>query len=158
MRHDEEQWRPVVGFETSYEVSDQGRVRSKDRSWPQKTRSGNVYEHKKKGRVLRPGPSNYGHMSVVLGRGNTRMVHTLVLEAFVGPRPSPKHDARHINGDAKDNRLINLAWGTRSENIRDAVKHGTWFSDARVAHLKKLNDYRWREKADGTGSIMRLRD
>ena len=140
MKHEEEIWRPVVGFESAYEVSDLGRVRSLDRSWKQLSRHGKEYTHHKKGRVLRPGPSNYGHLSVVLGRGNTRMVHTLVLEAFRGPRPSPKHDSRHINGDPTDNRLDNLAWGTRSENIRDAVAHGSWFSEARKAHLATFVD------------------
>jgi hypothetical protein len=113
---DEELWLPVPGFD-HYEVSNQGRVRSHRRGG---------------GRILRPGPSNYGHLSVVLGRGNTRMVHQLVLFAFVGPRP-PGHDARHIDGDPANNRLENLCWGTRSENIRDAVRHGTWVSAARKA-------------------------
>jgi hypothetical protein len=82
--------------------------------------------------MLRPGPSNYGHLSVVLGRRNTRMVHTLVLEAFVGPRP-PGKEACHGNGQPGDNRLSNLRWGTRSENIADAVRHGTWHSEKRKA-------------------------
>lgn len=151
--HEQEQWLDVVGFEKSYEVSNLGRVRSKDRSWMQRSRLGNMYEHCVKGRVLRPGPSNYGHLSVVLGRGNTRMVHTLVLEAFVGPRPSPKHDARHLDGNPKDNRLSNLSWGTRSENIRDAVRHGTWFSEARLAHLKKLNSIGVQGRIDNGNSI-----
>lgn len=155
MKHDDnnENWRDVVGFENSYEVSDQGRVRSKDRSWPQRSRSGTVYEHAVKGRVLRPGPTNYGHLSVVLGRGNTKMVHALVLEAFIGPRPSPKHDSRHIDGNPKNNLLINLAWGTRSENIKDAVRHGSWFSEARKEHLRKLSGYSARARANGSDCI-----
>ena len=151
--HEQEQWLDVVGFEKSYEVSNLGRVRSKDRSWMQRSRLGNMYEHCVRGRVLRPGPSNYGHLSVVLGRGNTRMVLTIGLEAFVGPWPSPKHDARHLNGNPKDNKLSNLGWGTRSENIRDAVRHGTWFSEARLAHLKKLNGIGTQGRIDNGTSI-----
>jgi hypothetical protein len=36
----------------------------------------------------------------------------LVLRAFVGPRPSPTHQAAHGNGRRHDNRLENLRWAT----------------------------------------------
>ena len=125
MTDPEERWLPVFGFEDLYEVSDLGRVKSLGRPYCNGVRSFPP-------RILRPGPSNYGHMSVVLGRGNTRMVHTLVLEAFVSPRP-PGMDSCHNDGNPKNNRLDNLRWDTRSNNIRDGVRHGTWESAARTA-------------------------
>ena len=63
-----------------------------------------------------------GHMSVDIRR-RKRLVHHLVLEAFVGPRPMKK-ECRHLNGMPGDNRLSNLVWGTRRENIDDRVLHG----------------------------------
>jgi hypothetical protein len=51
-------------------------------------------------------------------------VHRLVLLAWVGPPPAGT-EACHNNGMADDNRLVNLRWGTRSENTRDMVSHGT---------------------------------
>jgi hypothetical protein len=118
----QEVWKAIPGYEGQYEVSNQGNVRSLDRyvecEGPVKGR----YLSKKKGRVLRPGPSNFGHMSVVLGRNNTQFVHKLVLLAFVGPPPD-KHECCHNNGDPADNRLENLRWGTRAENNTDAVVH-----------------------------------
>ena len=51
-------------------------------------------------------------------------VHRLVLETFVGLCPDGM-ECRHLNGDPADNRLENLCWGTRSENMYDKVRHGT---------------------------------
>lgn len=108
----EERWLPVAEF-PAYEVSDQGRVRSK-----------------KTGRVLRPARINrVGHMQVKLfdGRNNQhgRLVHRLVLEAFVGACPVGMI-ARHVDErDPSNNALANLAWGTYAENEADKRRHGT---------------------------------
>ena len=51
-------------------------------------------------------------------------VHRLVLETYIGPCPRGM-ECRHLNGNPSDNRLENLKWGTRSENMQDAVRHGT---------------------------------
>lgn len=53
-----------------------------------------------------------------------RTVHTLVLEAFVGPRPDGA-DACHENGNRRDARLTNLRWDSRSGNVQDAVRQRT---------------------------------
>ena len=126
-----ETWKAVPGYEGRYEVSDQGRVRSFRRS--------------KQGRELRPGRMPAGHVSVALGRGNSRCVHELVLLAFVG-FPPPNHECRHLNGIPSDNRLENLCWGTRSENILDAVRHGRWMTPQRYAALAKGRATRWGHK------------
>ncbi len=100
------QWRAVPGLESLYAVSDSGEVFSV-----------------RAARCLRPGRMSGGHMSVALGRGNSRCVHELVLLAFVGPRPA-KYDARHLNGVPHDNRLANLEWATRRRNSQDKKWHG----------------------------------
>jgi hypothetical protein len=69
------------------------------------------------GKVLSPGSNNSGHVTVALGKGNSKTVHSLVLLAFVGPRPD-KHDVLHLNHIPFDNRLSNLRYGTRSENMK----------------------------------------
>lgn len=75
---------------------------------------------------LRPHPlKNSGHLQVWLGRGDCRYVHTLVLEAFIGPCP-PGMEACHFpDRNPANNRLENLRWGTRTENHADSRKHGT---------------------------------
>ncbi|KAF5069667.1 HNH endonuclease [anaerobic digester metagenome] len=55
---------------------------------------------------------------------STEPVHKLVLETFVGARPEGML-CRHLNGNALDNRLINLCWGTPKQNAQDSIRHGT---------------------------------
>jgi hypothetical protein len=50
-------------------------------------------------------------------------VHRLVLEAFVGACPTGQQ-ARHLDGNADNPRLDNLAWGTARENMEDRFRHG----------------------------------
>lgn len=101
-----EKTRPVPGYEGLYSVTDAGRV----------------FSHRVN-RFLRPGRMPGGHLSVCLGRGNSRCVHELVLTAFVGPRPA-RHDSRHLNGVPSNNRLSNLEWSTRARNMQDKKWHG----------------------------------
>jgi hypothetical protein len=115
-------WRDVVGFEGRYAVSNLGRVKSLAREVAQKSRSGNAYTRTVPERILRPGPKWSGHVSVALGRGNSRDVHVLVAEAFHGPRPAG-HEVRHLDGDPANNHASNLVWGTRGDNGRDKKWH-----------------------------------
>jgi hypothetical protein len=47
------------------------------------------------------------------------------LITFVGPRPTPSHQCRHLDGNPLNNAVENLVWGTRLENAMDKIKHGT---------------------------------
>lgn len=58
------------------------------------------------------------------GRQHSAMVHRLVGEAFLGPRPEGL-ETRHLDGDACNNRLSNLRYGTHLENEEDKRRHGT---------------------------------
>jgi hypothetical protein len=51
--------------------------------------------------------------------------HRLVAMAFIGPAPSPGHEVAHGDGNRINNALPNLRWATRSENVRDSIRHGT---------------------------------
>lgn len=53
-----------------------------------------------------------------------KFIHRAVVEAFIGPQPTPKHVVNHKNGIKTDNRLENLEWVTQSENIKHAYRTG----------------------------------
>ena len=65
--------------------------------------------------------------------GKQRYVHTLVGEAFCGPRPSEEHTIDHINNDTRDNRALNLRWATKSEQ----VVHSFQTNGSRGSHAGK---------------------
>lgn len=97
-----EEWREIPG--TEHSVSSEGRVASR--------RFG-------KWRILKM-PLHKGYPSVNI-RGDrwvSSKVHVLVAEAFLGPRPTPRHEVNHIDGDKTNNRAENLEWCTHRENMR----------------------------------------
>jgi hypothetical protein len=102
-------WRPYTRFACGYEISSRGRVRS--------------YQYHKRGRILKPWPSTTGHLLIRVGSRTAQYVHVLVLETFKGPRPSKRHESRHLNGRPADNRLSNLEWATKSRNHQDVKWH-----------------------------------
>ena len=58
------------------------------------------------------------------GKQSPRHVHHIILEAFVGARPSGMHGC-HNNGNRLDNQASNLRWDTPANNQADRVLHGT---------------------------------
>lgn len=129
-----EKWLPVVGFEGAYEVSDLGRVRSIPRVILRS--DGRLHRRQTGYRVLKtPAAGSGGYPEVNLGHnGRKRVVtvHTLVLEAFVGPRP-PHADACHFDGEPTNNRLDNLRWDSHSANSLDRTRHGRDWNAAKTA-------------------------
>ncbi len=117
-----EQWRPVTGYESLYEVSSLGRVRSLPRAVP--CSSG-------KGTRISPGKllslANIGSYFMVglMSKGVRRnlLVHRLVLDAFCGQAPKG-YQACHFNGDGFDNRVSNLRWDTAVNNQADNKRNG----------------------------------
>lgn len=120
-----ERWISIPDYEGLYEVSDLGRVRSLDRAIVEST-TGQVQHRRGKLLALSPDVRD-GYVLVTLCRSGQRWcvhVHALVLRAFVSDRPAGK-ECRHGNDDKTDNRLANLSWGTRSQNILDTVRAET---------------------------------
>lgn len=85
-----------------YRFGDQGTVLGKD------------------GRILKPCINNRGYKMInvcIDGKGHIKTVHRLIAIAFNLPNPDNKSEIDHINQNKLDNRLINLRWATRKEQI-----------------------------------------
>lgn len=112
-------WKPIVGYEELYEVSNLGRVKSMN------------YNHTGKEQVLKPNKTRY--LTVILsknGNSDCKGVHILVAEAFI-PNPEKKQEVHHIDKDPFNNRVDNLMWVTPNEhrsiyhcdNVSNLCKH-----------------------------------
>lgn len=105
-----ELWRPVVGYEDWYQVSNLGRVK-RVKSGPGATA----------GRLLKSGWECAKYSTVKLNKNGEckgHGVHRLVALAFLGDPPTPDHVVNHINNMKHDNRVENLEWVTQSENAK----------------------------------------
>lgn len=119
------EWRAVVGFEDNYEVSSCGQVRSLSRMKPL---AGHIDRH--------------GYRRVFLWVSSvchTRRVHRLVCEAWHGPCPAGLECA-HLDGNPGNNTESNLAWVSRSENMRHRVAHGTVLAGEKHTQAKLSED------------------
>lgn len=120
-------WRPVVGWESWYEVSATGQVRTCERHAPCVTPQGIHTTRLLKHIVLAQSTNRRGHKRVMLrvdGRPKYHAyVHTLVAAAFIGPRPEGLLVC-HRNDQKPDNAATNLYYGTRKDNAQDALRNG----------------------------------
>lgn len=117
-----EEWEQIPNY-SWYEVSTLGRVRS----WAPKKHRG-VLKFPREARIKKLSKSKYLFVSLSAadGSGSKRFnVHELVLKTFQHNPFSKDSCIRHLNGNAYDNRLVNLRWGTAAENSQDSATHGT---------------------------------
>ncbi len=130
----QEVWRPVVGYEGFYEVSDQARVRGVER-----VLSGG---RRVKSRLLKQSLDSYGYRIVGLsrnGKTKTITVHKVVALAFLGPKPDGMIVLHGPAGKA-DNSLSNLSYGTWAKNSGpDRERDGTLMR-GKCNHKTKLTE------------------
>lgn len=116
-----ELWRPILAFETLYEISSWGNVRSFDR-WTDFGKN-KLYV---KGRMLKIKRRKDKYPFVVLSNGPIRVskeIHRLVADHFI-PNPENLPTVNHDNGDKDDNYVGNLGWKSWSGNMLHAMDTG----------------------------------
>ena len=111
-------WKKIPGF-SMYEVSDTGLVRRSDKLHPRVIL---------KPRSLVSTFLNAGyqmcHLLDDVGKRRMLTCNHIVALAFVGPRPSEKHDALHWDDNRSNNNPTNIRWGTDQDNANDKIRNG----------------------------------
>lgn len=109
-----EVWKPVVGYEGIYEVSNMGRIKSLERMG---TAGTPVHE-----KLLHPYREKHkGYMVVCLRKNNkasVKKIHRLVAEAFIPNDNLFTDTVNHIDEDKTNNRVDNLEWMSNGDNVR----------------------------------------
>jgi hypothetical protein len=106
----------VSAHTPGYRVTEDGRVFSLGHNW-------RGYGEREMRQQLNA--SGYPSVRLTIGGKRKRLpVHRLVALTYLGPRPSPRHEVRHLDGCKLNNRVENLAWGTAKENAEDRARHG----------------------------------
>lgn len=127
----EEIWKPVNGYEGTYEVSNFGNIKR--------------IKHAQgtKGLIILKQRDQGCNLKVELckdGIQKKHYVHHVVLKAFVGDKPEGL-ECCHNDGNYKNNHLENLRWDTRSSNVQDAIRHGTFNRPkGEKSHCSKLKN------------------
>lgn len=117
-----EVWKPVIGYEGHYEVSNFGNIKSIFRLLVDV----NNKTYRKYELILKPSINKYGYLQVGLSINNklkSYTVHRLVAEAFID-NPFNKPTVNHKDGNKLNNFVSNLEWATKSEQAVHSLDMG----------------------------------
>jgi len=132
MEGEKEEWRPVVGFEGWYEVSNLGNIKRVKAACGARP-----------GKVLKTPRNKLGYPQVffsVLNHYSGHSVHRLVAAAFIGSPPVGKPFVNHIDGNKANNKAANLEYVSHAENTAHSIRLGLTFQGSRCFGAKITED------------------
>lgn len=140
-----EHWHPIKGFDGLYAVSSFGQVKSLSRVVAYKGHpsiKAKTFPERILAKTLnRPSGGSHARHLVKLCKNNkqyTCNVARLVADAFI-PNPFNYECVLHLDDDATNNYVVNLQWGSRDENYRQAVERNRLRSGD-LHHASRLTD------------------
>ena len=116
-------WKDIPGYEGLYQASTLGNIRSLDKIVPKWNKP---YKRKVKGKILKKNLINGGYLAISLHKNKEQKsykISRLIAKTFI-PNPNNKPEVNHINSIRTDDRVSNLEWCTRSENMLHSYKYG----------------------------------
>lgn len=121
----QEVWKDIPEYKGFYQASNLGQIRSVDRRISQLANGGKTrFTYTKKGKILSQEKQNGGYLVVSICVNNRRKVctvHRLVASAFI-ENPNGHEEVNHRDGDKTNNRVENLEWLSRSENLKHSYR------------------------------------
>ena len=146
-----EVWKPIKNYEAFYEVSNHGRVRSKDRTIKVPFGRSGI----KKGRIVKPQLNSRGYLRVLLSNEVSKkyfFVHRLVAAAFID-NPEGLPVINHKDFNPLNNNADNLEWTTPLGNTRYSLDRGRFKRTPEwIAKLKASLDARIAKPVIGTNT------
>ena len=122
--NEEEIWKDITGYDGAYQVSNLGRVRSRDRIIKREYHNNCI----RKGKILKPQIDKDGYLRINIYKNKKikmGLIHRFVAQEFI-PNPDNLPQVNHKNLNKQDNRIENLEWISLKDNIKHAANFGLY--------------------------------
>lgn len=109
-----ESWKMIPGSDDRYMVSTLGRLMTLN------------YKMTGQARIMKPAKDGNGYLRTMIwlnGKTSTIKLHRIVAITFL-PNPEHLEEVNHINFDRTDNRVVNLEWVSRAQNLKHTLDAG----------------------------------
>lgn len=143
-------WKDIKGYEQNYQVSCDGKIRSRERVYNINDNKNRSYQKIVKQKILKPHKGTHGYLTVDLSLNNKvkrLYIHRLVADAFLN-KTKEQTQVNHKDLNKTNNSVDNLEWVTASENNHHMIKHNPqirgenhkWskLRESEVVELRKL--------------------